>query len=49
MQMPDDMPLMMGMMSGLSKLEGKEYEIAWLEAMIDYHDDAPLAVMPQMD
>jgi uncharacterized protein (DUF305 family) len=40
MQMPDDMPAMMGMMSGLSKLEGKEYEIAWLEAMIDHHDDA---------
>ena len=40
MQMPDDMPMMMGMMAGLSKLEGVEYEVAWLEAMIDHHDDA---------
>lgn len=35
-----DMPMMMGMMAGLSNLEGVEYEIAWLEAMIDHHDDA---------
>lgn len=35
-----DMPLMMGMMSGWSQLEGVEYESAWLEAMIDHHDDA---------
>jgi uncharacterized protein (DUF305 family) len=40
MQMPDDMPMMMGMMAGLNKLSGTEYEIAWLEAMIDHHDDA---------
>ncbi len=35
-----DMPMTMGMMSGWSQLEGVEYEIAWLEAMIDHHDDA---------
>lgn len=35
-----DPPMMMGMMAGLSRLEGIEYEIAWLEAMIDHHDDA---------
>jgi uncharacterized protein (DUF305 family) len=39
-QMPDDMPMMMGMMAGLSKLSGVDYEIAWTEAMIDHHDDA---------
>jgi uncharacterized protein (DUF305 family) len=39
-QMPDDMPLMMGMAAGLSKLEGTEYEIAWVEAMIDHHSMA---------
>lgn len=38
--MPDDPPMMMGMMAGLSRLSGKEYDIAWLEAMIDHHDDA---------
>lgn len=38
--MPDDPPMMMGMMAGLSKLHGTAYEIAWLEAMIDHHDDA---------
>lgn len=35
-----DMPMMMGMMAGLNQLEGVAYEIAWLEAMIDHHDDA---------
>lgn len=35
-----DPPMMMGMMAGLSRLEGHEYEIAWMEAMIDHHDDA---------
>lgn len=35
-----DMSMMMGMMAGLDDLEGLEYEIAWLEAMIDHHDDA---------
>ncbi|MCC7449932.1 MAG: DUF305 domain-containing protein [Anaerolineae bacterium] len=39
-KMPDDMPMMMGMMAGLSKLEGTAYEVAWMEAMIDHHDDA---------
>ena len=35
-----DPPMMMGMMAGLNALAGTEYEIAWLEAMIDHHDDA---------
>ncbi len=35
-----DMSMMMGMMAGLDDLEGVEYEIAWMEAMIDHHDDA---------
>jgi uncharacterized protein (DUF305 family) len=40
-EMPhQDMPMMMGMMAGLDRLEGVDYEIAWLEAMIDHHDDA---------
>ncbi len=38
--MPSDPPMMMGMMAGLSRLEGKAYGVAWLEAMIDHHDDA---------
>lgn len=39
-KMPDDPPMMMGMMAGLSALTGTAYEVAWLEAMIDHHDDA---------
>lgn len=35
-----DPAMMMGMMAGLYRLEGVEYEIAWLESMIDHHDDA---------
>ncbi len=35
-----DMPLMMGMMAGFDRLEGLDYDQAWLEAMIDHHDDA---------
>jgi len=35
-----DPPMMMGMMSSLNFLEGQEYEAAFLEAMIDHHDDA---------
>jgi uncharacterized protein (DUF305 family) len=35
-----DPTMMMGMMAGLNRLEGVEYEIAWLESMIDHHDDA---------
>jgi uncharacterized protein (DUF305 family) len=35
-----DPTMTMGMMAGLKRLEGKDYEIAWLEAMIDHHDDA---------
>jgi len=38
--LPDDPPMMMGMMAGLSALTGTAYEVAWLEAMIDHHDDA---------
>jgi uncharacterized protein (DUF305 family) len=40
MQMQNDPPGMMGMMAGLDKLNGIAYEIAWLESMIDHHDDA---------
>lgn len=35
-----DPPMMMGMMAGLNRLEGVEYDIAWAESMIDHHDDA---------
>lgn len=31
---------MMGMMAGFNRLDGQDYEIAWLESMIDHHDDA---------
>ncbi len=41
MAMPQtDPPMMMGMFAGLNRLEGRDYDIAWLEAMIDHHDDA---------
>ena len=35
-----DPTMTMGMFAGLNALTGVEYEIAWLEAMIDHHDDA---------
>lgn len=35
-----DPPMTMGMFAGLNALTGRDYEIAWLEAMIDHHDDA---------
>lgn len=35
-----DPTMMMGMMAGLNALEGVDYEVAWLESMIDHHDDA---------
>ncbi len=35
-----DPPMMMGMMAGLNRLDGQDYDIAWLESMIDHHDDA---------
>jgi uncharacterized protein (DUF305 family) len=35
-----DPAMMMGMMAGFNRLEGVDYEIAWLESMIDHHDDA---------
>ncbi len=31
---------MMGMMAGFNNLTGQAYDIAWIEAMIDHHDDA---------
>jgi uncharacterized protein (DUF305 family) len=39
-RMQTDPPMMMGMMAGLNRAEGVDYDIAWLEAMIDHHDDA---------
>ena len=35
-----DPPMMMGMMAGFNRWEGLEFDIAWLESMIDHHDDA---------
>jgi len=35
-----DPAMMMGMFAGFNRLEGVDYEIAWLESMIDHHDDA---------
>lgn len=35
-----DPAMTMGMFAGLNRLEGVAYEVAWLEAMIDHHDDA---------
>lgn len=35
-----DPAMTMGMFAGFNRLEGDEYEAAWLEAMIDHHDDA---------
>jgi uncharacterized protein (DUF305 family) len=35
-----DPSMMMGMMAGLGRLEGDLYAVAWLESMIDHHDDA---------
>ncbi|MCU0499339.1 MAG: DUF305 domain-containing protein [Anaerolineae bacterium] len=35
-----DPPMTMGMMAGLNRVSGADYAIAWLEAMIDHHDDA---------
>lgn len=35
-----DPPMMMGMFAGFNRLEGVAYEIAWLESMVDHHDDA---------
>ena len=40
MGMAHDPSGMMGMMAGLNRLEGRDYEIAFLESMIDHHDDA---------
>lgn len=35
-----DPPMTMGMFAGLNQAEGIAYDIAWLESMIDHHDDA---------
>jgi uncharacterized protein (DUF305 family) len=35
-----DPPMMMGMFAGFNRLEGVAYEVAWLESMVDHHDDA---------
>ena len=35
-----DPAMMMGMMAGLNRVEGVEYDIAWAESMVDHHDDA---------
>lgn len=35
-----DPAMMMGMFAGFNRLEGMDYETAWLESMIDHHDDA---------
>lgn len=35
-----DPAMMMGMFAGFNRLDGVEYDIAWLESMIDHHDDA---------
>lgn len=35
-----DPAMMMGMFAGFNRLAGADYEMAWLEAMIDHHDDA---------
>jgi uncharacterized protein (DUF305 family) len=39
MAMPDP-TMSMGMMAGLNSLTGRDYEAAWVESMIDHHDDA---------
>ena len=39
MAMPDP-TMSMGMMAGLNSLTGHDYEVAWVESMIDHHDDA---------
>lgn len=35
-----DPSMTMGMMAGLTHLTGRDYDTAWIEAMIDHHDDA---------
>jgi uncharacterized protein (DUF305 family) len=35
-----DPAMMMGMFAGFNRLEGAEYEVAWLESMVDHHHDA---------
>ncbi len=35
-----DPSMTMGMLAGLDRAEGIDYDIAWLESMIDHHDDA---------
>jgi uncharacterized protein (DUF305 family) len=40
MSLSDDPAMTMGMMAGLNRLDGRAYEVAWVESMIDHHDDA---------
>lgn len=35
-----DPAMVMGMFAGFNRLEGVAYETAWVESMIDHHDDA---------
>lgn len=35
-----DPAMTMGMFAGLNRLTGIDYDIAWLESMVDHHDDA---------
>lgn len=35
-----DPAMMMGMFAGFNRLDGVDYEMAWLESMVDHHDDA---------
>ncbi len=35
-----DPAMMMGMFAGFNRLSDTDYDIAWLESMIDHHDDA---------
>jgi len=35
-----DPAAMMGMFAGFNRFEGVEYDLAWVESMIDHHDDA---------
>lgn len=38
--MATDPAMMMGMMAGLNRLQGKDYDVAFLESMVDHHTDA---------
>lgn len=40
MELRTDPSMTMGMLAGLDRAQGIDYDITWLEAMIDHHDDA---------